>query len=500
MGRKNIIPKQKDDTAGSSRKRRVAAVEKVSKRKKIEKSVSKSYLELKEISDYVDSSEDVAKRSVSGDSEECEGSGSNSDDGDNDSLSVPYLSRYIFVERYDLRTIINEVGSFPTKISVRSRMDAYREFKKILVDQELKKRFKRSCFGHLRNLPEHLKFNGQLVHYLLLRLVKNDKIRHKMWFCINNKPACFGLKEFCLITGLDCSSYPSESKMKKVLAKGDDFCFKVTKNKNITVANLLHLIRGNKLNEDQNFKCCLLWFLHTMLLTKYSMKVVDTKLIRMVDSLSFFEKYLWGKETFQLTMDYLKKKSNLKKQKEVFDEKQKASYALFGFPWAFMIWIYKVFPHLGEFAGKSMDEPLPIPRILRWHTLKNDKIIEGDPFKYKGKVTENVHPYIIPTVREMKMDYMITFDPYTNKVKNNILDGLKKELEGVTILTSNEDSDDDGDLGGNPVGVRVGDDDSPSTSKDAARTSSLRDLHKSVAELEEAVLDIAVYIKEKRMK
>ncbi|KAM3380709.1 hypothetical protein P3S68_006282 [Capsicum galapagoense] len=91
MGRKYVIPKQKDDTAGSNRTRRAASVKKVSKRKKIEESVSESDSKLKEISDYVDSSEDVAKRSVSGDSEECEGSGSNSDDGDNDSLSVPYF-------------------------------------------------------------------------------------------------------------------------------------------------------------------------------------------------------------------------------------------------------------------------------------------------------------------------------------------------------------------------------------------------------------------------
>ncbi|XP_047265832.1 uncharacterized protein LOC124897206 [Capsicum annuum] len=220
----------------------------------------------------------------------------------------------------------------------------------------------------------------------------------------------------------------------------------------------------------------------------------------MVDSLSFFEKYPWGKETFQLTMDYLKKKSNLKKQKEVFDEKQKASYALFGFLWAFMIWIYEAFPYLGKFAGKSMDEPLPIPCILRWYTSKSDKIIEGDPFKYKGKFTENVHPYIIPTIHEMKMDYMITIEPYKDEVKNNILDGLKKELEGVTVLTSNADSDDGEDLGGNSVGVHVGDDDSPSTSEDEAGTSSPGDLHKRVAALEEAVLDIAAYIKEKRMK
>ncbi|KAF3655147.1 hypothetical protein FXO37_16104 [Capsicum annuum] len=215
---------------------------------------------LKEISDYAESSEDVLpERSVSGDSEESKGSGRNSDDGDNDPLSVPHLSRFIFVERYDLRMIMDEVGSYPAKIS---------------------------------------------------------------------------------------------------------------------------------------------------------------------------------------------KKSDLKKQREEFDEKQKASYALFGFSWAFM----------------------------------------------------NVHSYIIPILHETKMDYMIFFDSYADEVKNNVLNGLKKELEGVTILISNEDSDDDGNLGGNPVEVRVGDDDTPSTSKDAAGTSSFGDLHKHVAVLEEAVLDIAAYIREKRLK
>ncbi|KAM3382157.1 hypothetical protein P3S68_007730 [Capsicum galapagoense] len=261
------------------------------------------------------------------------------------------------------------------------------------------------------------------------------------------------------------------------------------------VANLLHLIRGNKMNEDYKFKCFLLWVLQTMLLAKDLTKVVDTKLIRMIDSLSFFENYPWGKVTFQLTLDYLKKKSDLKKQRDVFDKKQKISYALFGFPWAFMVWMYEAFPYLGKFAGKSMDEPFPIPHILRWPTTKSDQIIEGDPFKYKGKVTENVHPYIIPTVHETKMDYMITFEPYTDEVKNNILDVLKKELEGLTVLILNEDSDDDGDLGGNPIKVCIGDDDSPSTSKDVAGTLFPEDLHKRVVVLEEEVLDIVVYIR-----
>ncbi|PHT99865.1 hypothetical protein BC332_29653 [Capsicum chinense] len=156
------------DTAGSNRKRKAEAIGNVSKRKKNKESVSKSNLDLKEISDYVDSSEDVIKHSASGNSEESKDSGRNSADGDNDPLSVPSFSRFIFVERYDLRTIMDEVGSFPAKISVKSRMAAYRDSQQVLVDQELKKRFKWSYFGHLRNLPEHLKFNGQLVNYLML--------------------------------------------------------------------------------------------------------------------------------------------------------------------------------------------------------------------------------------------------------------------------------------------------------------------------------------------
>ncbi|KAF3652199.1 hypothetical protein FXO38_16227 [Capsicum annuum] len=255
-------------SASRSRKERNEAVENASNRKKTEAEESKSDSELKEMSKYVDeSSDDVVECSASGDSEGSWGSEKNSDDGDNDPLPVPFRSRYISVERYDLRTIMDEVGSFSVKILIRSRMVAYREFKKILVNQDLKKIFKQYYFGHLRNLPQYLIFNRQMVHYLLLRCVKKDKMGHEMWFCVNNKPICFGLKKFCSIMRLKFSSYFSESKLKKVLEKREYFS-------------------------------------------------------------------------------------------------------------------------LRKIAGKSMDKPFSIPRILRWHTTKSDKIIKGDSFKYKGKVTK----------------------------------------------------------------------------------------------------------------
>ncbi|KAG5632246.1 hypothetical protein H5410_003963 [Solanum commersonii] len=63
---------------------------------------------------------------------------------------------------------------------------------------------------------------------------------------------------------------------------------------------------------------------------------------------------------------------------KVYKETGNASYALYGFRWAFLVWIYEAFHHLDKYAKKSLDFPLPIPRLLRWHTTKSDNIIEAN--------------------------------------------------------------------------------------------------------------------------
>ncbi|KAG5601097.1 hypothetical protein H5410_032467 [Solanum commersonii] len=100
----------------------------------------------------------------------------------------------------------------------------------------------------------------------------------------------------------------------------------------------------------------------------------------------------------------------------IYNERKNASYALYDFSWAFL-----AFPHLGKYVGKSLATPLPIPRLLRWNITKSDNIVEGDPFKYKGRSTETVHPYLTPTVREMEQNYMALFKPYTDEVNDTTI-------------------------------------------------------------------------------
>ncbi|KAM3247723.1 hypothetical protein P3L10_009490 [Capsicum annuum] len=359
---------------------------------------------------------------------------------DEEALILPHCARFVSAERYDIATVLDDVRLFSTKISVRSRLKMFNEFKQVVVDQRLKSRFKNSCFGGLWDLPEHMKFNGQLVHYTLLHRVEPDNKLHEIWFNINDMP------------------------------------------------KLLKLIRGGRLDKEDKFKCCLVWFVHCILLAQDLSKIVDIDTIMMVDNLGFFEKYLWGKESFSLTLDYLKKRIDFSRQKKIFETKR--------------IWIYEVFPALDRENGKSTEDPLPILQLLRWHTSKGDKLIKGDPY-LNGWGKKRVHPYLIPIIREMKQHYMKKFKAFIDESNDAFIDGLKACLEGVTIITSSEDDedgDDDRDLGENAVSKHVTRGVGTSKLRASGKTPMIKNLEERVFRLEESIKDIADFVKEERLR
>ncbi|KAM3374920.1 hypothetical protein P3S68_013634 [Capsicum galapagoense] len=53
---------------------------------------------------------------------------------DEEALILPHYARFVSAERYDLTTFLNDVGSFPDKIFVRSHLKMFNEFKQVVVD------------------------------------------------------------------------------------------------------------------------------------------------------------------------------------------------------------------------------------------------------------------------------------------------------------------------------------------------------------------------------
>ncbi|KAM3233227.1 hypothetical protein P3L10_018586 [Capsicum annuum] len=136
--------------------------------------------------------------------------------------------------------------------------------------------------------------------------------------------------------------------MNKVFQYRESFYFKVKKNKSITAARMISLIKGNWLTNQQILKFSLVWFVHSMLLAKDPSKKVKSDHIKMTANLDFFGRYPWGEKSFELTLSYLKKK--IKQKKKAFVKRNNASYALYDFPWAILVWIYEAFPHLERYA------------------------------------------------------------------------------------------------------------------------------------------------------
>ncbi|KAG5579623.1 hypothetical protein H5410_050250 [Solanum commersonii] len=211
----------------------------------------------------------------------------------------------------------------------------------------------------------------------------------------------------------------------------------------------------------------------------------------MADDLDFFKSYPWEKKSFDLTLTYLKNQINLRKQGQMYNEKKNASYALYGFPWAFLIiilnyfvWIYEVVPYLGKYIGKSSDTLLLIPHLLRWYTLKSDNIVEGDPFKYKGRSTKIVHPYLTPT-------------PYTNEVNDTVIDVLKTQLKGVTVLTAGDEY-----LGDHNI-IQPCVNSVSSRQKNVLSTSndgSIENLSDRVVSLEQSMVEVAANVRKEKLR
>ncbi|KAM3248888.1 hypothetical protein P3L10_010657 [Capsicum annuum] len=114
-----------------------------------------------------------------------------------------------------------------------------------------------------------------------------------------------------------------------------------------------------------------------------------------------------------------------------------------------------------------------------------------------------VHPYLIPTVREMNQHYMKKFKAFTDEPNDAFIDGLKACLEGVTVITSSEDGedeDDDWDLGENVVLKHVTWGSRTSKLRASGKTPMIKNLEERVFRLEESIKDIADFVKEERLR
>uniref|UniRef100_A0A0D3CJB0 Ubiquitin-like protease family profile domain-containing protein n=1 Tax=Brassica oleracea var. oleracea TaxID=109376 RepID=A0A0D3CJB0_BRAOL len=104
------------------------------------------------------------------------------------------------------------VGDEPLGIRVTSyhKPSAITKILNALTEDEIEA-IRKTAFGKLVEIADKPSFSGRFGRFLISRQLKIVK-KHEAWFLFAGKPVRFSIREFAMVTGLNCRKYPTNSK------------------------------------------------------------------------------------------------------------------------------------------------------------------------------------------------------------------------------------------------------------------------------------------------
>jgi Domain of unknown function (DUF1985) len=255
--------------------------------------------------------------------------------------------------RYKLETVMESCGNFSASVTFREKIGTVLE----LLNEAGKSAkngwdslIKKAGLGHFLKLTEdNWKHGcGNLLHFFLLRQIKCNK-KNSFWFLIGNKPIKFGMREFCLVTGLKCSPCPRPEDTNTVVEKGWDFVLKLeafvkkervreqenllkaqlqkmqkSKGKGIEKKGKVAKVKSGKvfaedlinvvsLKSTKEFslvdksRCAAVYLVHSVILGEQDSKCVSTDILAMSANPDFFAAFPWGRWSYDKLLSQISK-------------------------------------------------------------------------------------------------------------------------------------------------------------------------------------------------
>ncbi|XP_060968353.1 uncharacterized protein LOC133035927 [Cannabis sativa] len=322
------------------------------------------------------------------------------------------------------------------------------------LSDDQKELFRKFPFGNFLDVS-NFNYQLQLIHLVLLRQIHTERADVELWFKLGDKAVCFGIEEFSIITGLDCTkSYDVDLfKSKKLLAyKEGIFCMHGLTEK-LTVKEVASVFFSGALKDDEDYvKIALLYFFAGYLYGYPQGKKIDNFIFAMVngdDYIEVFNRFGWGKLLWEKTFHHLK--IALKDGNNTFEQLAKKKmikkgYKLKGFPIAFLIWLYEIIPSLSPRFCKRISNK--IPHVLNWEnspTMEFSELIQGvfnnpkiavkDFVALSGEKSQSLfskfkfHPKYVPK----RIGGAVSFDEVNDEVKvsHGKLDQICVEITSI---------------------------------------------------------------------
>ncbi|XP_060959120.1 uncharacterized protein LOC133030400 [Cannabis sativa] len=242
-------------------------------------------------------------------------------------------------------------SSDDSRIHVTCHWHGFNCIKEFLSDLQLQK-LRESCFGYLFDLDESLKPAQMIMHSLLLHQECNSN-GNELQLSFNSSKVKFSIVEFGIITGLNCNEFPTDS---DIIEHPNRLLNKYfSGNESISRKELAECLMKTRIDDDDDVvKLTKVFIVQNILQSKRGQCHVDNFVMKLVDDEQMFEKYPWGRRSFNDTVNSLSPVLN----------RRKTGYEICGFPLAFQVWGFEILPSLGSsFAIKVGNN---IPKILNW--------------------------------------------------------------------------------------------------------------------------------------
>ena len=184
------------------------------------------------------------------------------------------------------------------RININCRISYIRDVENKLSGADWK-RIVASPFGNVVKMLRGISFSSQTVHYVLFKQLKSKK-KWETWYEIGGKELRFSMKEFALITGLNCGSFPIESSgttRKKDLQVMEKF-FGGPAGPKTTVQDLYERFKEYRVLDNYKLKLALLLIVEGIFLGGDKKRLVKVEHVKLLDNMDKFWDYPWGRVAY----------------------------------------------------------------------------------------------------------------------------------------------------------------------------------------------------------
>ncbi|CAN7062783.1 unnamed protein product, partial [Brassica oleracea var. botrytis] len=175
------------------------------------------------------------------------------------------------------------------------------------------RRIKETPFGKLVEIADKPPHSGRFDRFLISRKLKVGK-KNEVWFIFAGKPVRFPIREFALVTGLNCRNYPPRTKKKssKNLIEKPYWGELFGSMREVPVSYVISMLKKKTVADTETrIKYALLALLSAVILpTSHNPKILEQHAEKIKD-IDQFLAYPWGRVSFEMLISSIKERDEV---------------------------------------------------------------------------------------------------------------------------------------------------------------------------------------------